>query len=265
VQSKQRGVHLNPGQHRPIRGEVLLDEATSRRLRRRRIRRAALSIGLLAIVPTLAMVYMSPAARVQNVEVVGASQIDPAEVRSLASLDGDSMLRLDTEGAAQRIRYLPSLKAVRIEQEWPQTVRIIVEERQPWANWQVGDKTYVIDSEGIVLADVSASEGAPTVIDLTNPVRLVPGDRVDSDAVQLTRLLTVRVPEVVATTPTAYEYSDEKGLALTADVGYRVVIGDSQNVEYKLAVWKKIEETLGRDSMSGHVLDLRFEGRPAFQ
>jgi hypothetical protein len=77
--------------------------------------------------------------------------------------------------------------------------------------------------------------------------------------------LTVRVPEVVATTPVAYEYSDEKGLALTADVGYRVVIGDSQNIEYKLAVWKEIEETLGRSGMSGHVLDLRFEGRPAFQ
>jgi hypothetical protein len=70
---------------------------------------------------------------------------------------------------------------------------------------------------------------------------------------------------VVATTPVAYEYSDDKGLALTSDVGYRVVIGDSQNIEYKLAVWREIEETLGRGSMSGHVLDLRFEGRPAFQ
>jgi len=244
---------------------VLLDEATARRLRRRRIRRAGTAVVLISIVPVLVLAYASPAARVQNVDVVGATSIDAGEVRSLASLDGDSMIRLDAAGAEQRIRYLPSLKSVRIEQEWPQTVRIIVEERQPWANWQVGDKTYVIDSEGIVLADVSPAPGSPTVTDLTNPVRLVPGDRVDTDAVQLTRLLTQRVPEVVATTPVAYEYSDEKGLALMADVGYRVVIGDSQNIEYKLAVWKKIEEALGRGGMLGHVLDLRFEGRPAFQ
>jgi hypothetical protein len=123
----------------------------------------------------------------------------------------------------------------------------------------------VIDQEGIVLADVSPAPGAPTVNDLTNPVRLVPGDRVDTDAVELTRFLTLRVPEVVAITPVSYEYSHEKGLALTSDVGYRVVIGDSQNIEYKLAVWKKIEESLGRGTMPGHVLDLRFEGRPAFQ
>jgi cell division protein FtsQ len=152
-----------------------------------------------------------------------------------------------------------------VEREWPQTVRIILEERQPWAYWQVGDKRYVIDSEGIILADVPPAEGAPTVTDLTNPVRLVPGDRVDTDAVRLTHLLTQRVPEVLATTPVAYEYSDEKGLALTSDVGYRVVIGDSQNIEYKLAVWSEIEKKLGRGAMAGHVLDLRFEGRPAFQ
>jgi cell division protein FtsQ len=256
---------MHDPQHRAIRGEVLVDEATARRLRRRRIRRTAIAVGLIAIVPTLALLYLSPAARVQNVEVVGASHIDRAEVESLASLQGDSMLRLDIDGAEQRIRYLPSLKAVRIEQEWPQTVRIFIEERQPWAYWQVGDKRYVIDQEGIVLADVSPADGAPTVNDLTNPVRLVAGDRVDTDAVDLTRFLAVRVPEVVATTPVAYEYSNEKGLALNADAGYRVVIGDSQNIEYKLAVWKEIEEMLGRGGMSGHVLDLRFEGRPAFQ
>jgi len=265
VHSKRRGLRLGPSRRRPIQGEVLIDEATAQRLRRRRIKRVAAAVSLAAIVPLLSLLYVSPAARVQNVEVVGAAQTDPAEVRALASLDGDSMLRLDLEGAAQRIRYLPALKSVRIEQRWPQTVRVIVEERLPWAYWQVGDAKYVIDSEGIVLADVPPAEGAPTVTDLTNPVRLVPGDRVDSDAVELTRLLTVRVPEVVATTPVAYEYSDEKGLALTSDVGYRVVIGDSQNIEYKLAVWKEIEETLGRGAMPGHVLDLRFEGRPAFQ
>jgi cell division septal protein FtsQ len=144
-------------------------------------------------------------------------------------------------------------------------VRIVLEERQPWAYWQVGDKAYVIDAEGYVLGDSPPAEGAPTVNDLTNPVRLVPGDRVDAETVQLTRFLMDRVPQVLALNPAAFEYSNDKGLALLADVGYRVVIGDGQNIEYKLAVWKKIEERLGRGPMSGHVLDLRFEDRPAFQ
>jgi cell division septal protein FtsQ len=175
------------------------------------------------------------------------------------------MLRLDLATAEERISFLPLVKSVHIEREWPQGIRIVIEERQPWAYWQVGDRQYVIDQDGIVLADVPPAEGALVVLDLTNPVRLVPGDRVDADAVELTRLLAQRVPEILALTPVGFEYSSEKGLALTADAGYRVVIGDSQNIDYKLAVWKKIEEKLGREGMSGHVLDLRFEDRPAFQ
>jgi hypothetical protein len=48
-------------------------------------------------------------------------------------------------------------------------------------------------------------------------------------------------------------------------VGYRVVIGDSQNIEYKLAVWKEIEETLGRGGMSGHVLTCASRAGRVFQ
>jgi hypothetical protein len=44
-----------------------------------------------------------------------------------------------------------------------------------------------------------------------------------------------------------------------------VVIGDSQNMDYKLAVWQQIEKELGRETMGGHVLDLRFGDRPSFQ
>ncbi len=106
---------------------------------------------------------------------------------------------------------LPLVKSVRIERDWPQSVRITVEERQPWGIWQVGDRQYVIDRDGIVLADVPPAEGAPVVKDLTNPVRLVPGDRVDRDAVTLTLLLSQRVPEVLAMTPVGFEYSSEQG------------------------------------------------------
>jgi cell division protein FtsQ len=259
-----RGVRLDPQRRRPIEGEVMMDEATARRLRRVRFRRVAIAAAVISVLPIAVASYLSPTFRVGDVEVVGTTQVDAAQVEQLASLDGDSMFRLDSTGAEKRIGYLPLIKSVTIERRWPNTVRIVVNERQPWAYWQVGDQKYVIDSEGIVLADLPPAEGAPTVKDLTNPVRLVPGDHVDRDAVALTYLLLQRVPEVLAWNPAGFEYTTDKGLALLADVGYRVVIGDSQNIEYKLAVWKKIEESLGRAAMSGHVLDLRFENRPAF-
>jgi cell division septal protein FtsQ len=242
-----------------------MDEDTATRVRTVRYRRVLLVLAVASILPATAALYLSPAFRVGEAEVVGVSQLDPDEVRELAALDGDSMLRLDTAGAAERIRYLPLVKSVTVERGWPNSASIIIEERRPWGVWQLGGQGHVIDTEGIILTNVSAPEGAPTITDLASPVRLVPGDQVDSNAVALAQLLVVRTPEVLAWTPAGFEFSEDKGLTLISDTGYRVVVGDSQNIEYKLAVWKKIEDKLGREAMSGHVLDLRFENRPAFQ
>jgi cell division protein FtsQ len=259
-----RGPTFTTARRRAIRGEIVLDEAAARRLRRIRLRRALVAAAGVAFIALLVAAYMSPLLRVHNVEVTGASHVDSARVRELASLDGDSMLRLDLAGAERQIAYLPLVSEVRIERHWPHTVRIVVTERQPWGYWQAGSVRYVIDAEGVVLADDPPAEGAPVIAD-ANPVRLVAGDRVDLDAVRLARTLVERVPPMLALNIASFEYSVAQGLALTTDAGYRVVVGDSQNVDYKLAVWKAMEEELGRDSMVGHVLDLRFSDRPSFQ
>jgi len=260
----RRGPTFTNAPPRALRGEIVVDEATARRVRRARLRRVLSGVAALGAIVALIALYLSPAVRVDGIEVVGAAQVDPAKVRELAALDSDSMLHLNTSGAEEQIRLLPLVNDVRIERHWPQTVRIIVSERQPWGYWQVGDTRYVIDSEGVVLADVPPAEGAPVIKD-SNPVRLLPGDRVDLDAVQLTRMLIERVPAALALNIVSFEYSVAQGLALVTDAGYRVVIGDSQNVDYKLAAWKAMEDQLGRESMPGHVLDLRFRDRPSFQ
>ncbi len=259
-----RGPAFTNSRPRALRGEIVVDEATARRIRRARLRRALAVVAGLCVVASLIALYLSPVFRVQEVQVAGASQVDAARVRELASLNGDSMLHLETAGAVEQIKFLPLVKDVHIERRWPNTVRIVVTERQPWGFWQVGDTRYVIDSEGVVLADMPPADGAPVIKD-RNPVRLVPGDRVDLDAVRLTRTLIERVSTALALNITSFEYSVAQGLALVTDAGYRVIVGDSQDVDYKLAVWKAMEDQLGRDSMPGHVLDLRFRDRPSFQ
>jgi cell division septal protein FtsQ len=129
----------------------------------------------------------------------------------------------------------------------------------------VGAVSYVIDGEGVVLPATAAPDGAPAIKDLGNPVRLVPGDHVDLDAVRLTQALAQRVPETLQMAIAALEYSPATGLTVTTAAGYRVVVGDSQNMDYKMAVWQAIETQLGREEMAGHVLDLRFGDRPSFQ
>jgi cell division protein FtsQ len=250
-----------------LHGEVLLDaeQAQRQESRLRRIRwwRIGVALAFMTVVAGLIGLYFAPVFRVQNVEVSGAETIDTQEVLDLVDVEGDSILRVNTNEIAERVRTLPMVYDVSVTREWPQTVRIEVTERSAWGYWKSGDSVYPIDVEGFVLAGVLPPEGAITIEDTGAPSALATGNRVDEDAVFLAQVLLDRIPENVAPTAGAIKYSAETGITIETSAGYRVVIGDSQNFEYKLAVWKALEEQLGPEGMAGHVLDLRFGDRPA--
>jgi len=247
-----------------VKGHVVMDEQARRRLRRLRLRRAAVVLGVIAALVGAIALYRSPLLRVQEVQVVGATHLDPQQLVQMAGLEGASMFDPPLERAESRIAALPLVRSVEAKRHWPNSVRIEVIERAPWGLWIIGETPYVIDAEGVVLEGVPLAEGAPVIRDLGGPAKLIAGDRVDVDAVVLAQSLLQRAP-ALAVSVTAFEYTPQAGLALTTDASYRVVVGDSQNFDYKMAVWQAIERELGREAMAGHVLDLRFESRPSFQ
>jgi len=254
----------NPQWKRPLRGEVMVDEATKRRIARRRRHRLAFVCGMVCFVAALVGLYFSPAVRVNNVNVTGTTALSPADVESIAGIEGESMFTLDFAEAQRHIEALPNVASVSFERHFPQTIEIKITERAPWGVWSVKGTPYVIDVEGVVLA-APVQEGALTISAVSSVDPLVPGDRVDRDAIQLTQELLNQVPSRLALGIAAVEWSNASGLTVQTDAGYRVVVGDSENVEYKLAVWSQIEAELGREAMGGHVLDLRFSDRPSLQ
>ncbi len=250
---------------RALEGEVLMDEKTARRVRLTRWRRLVTGLAIGLLIGGSIGLYVSPLLRVQDIEVVGATAVSRDEVLSLTRLEGSSMMRLDLAAAERRVESIPMVQSARLERHWPQTVRLVINERVPWAFWQIGPDRYVIDNEGVVLPGSAPLASGPVILDVSGPPRLAPGDHVDNDAVVLAQAVLQRVPQTLAMNVVTLEYSPQQGLALKTDAGYRVVVGDSQNVDYKLAVWKAIEGRLGREAMAGHVLDLRFGDRPSFQ
>lgn len=255
-----------PGKRRRVlKGYVLPDEKAERRRQRLRWRRTLIVLAMLAAVAGAVFLYRSPLLRVQEVQVVNATSTSPERIAELADLEGASMFNTPLDEAEARIVALPLVKGVQAQRRWPNKVRIEVIERTPWGYWDLAGTSYVIDGEGVILANVQPPNDAPVIHDIGDPATLSAGDRVDADAVRLAQALLSLVPDQLTLRITQFEYTLEKGLSVVTDANYRVVMGDSQNVDYKLAVWKTVEEDIGREAMAGHVLDLRFRDRPSFQ
>lgn len=248
-----------------IRGHVILSEREARNSRRLNWQRVVLVFGLLAALAGAIVLYRSPLMRVQEVQIAGARYTDSGQLTTLAGLEGRSIVNLSLDGAKERIAALPNIKAVQASRVFPNKVRITVTEREPIGFWQTGASSYVIDREGTVLDGIAPAAGAFSIIETSPRDPLQPGQRVDPDTVALADLLAREVTAKLGLTVTGFEFSQAIGVTVAVDAGYRVIMGDSQNTGYKLAVWQALEQELGRESMAGRTLDLRFGDRPSLR
>lgn len=248
----------------PLQGHVLLGEdedAGGSGLWRLLL----IAVFLTAIIGGGLALYLTPVLRVQTVEVTGAQTLDPYALAEIADLNGSSMFTAPLEEAEGRLETLPMVKSARAERRWPHTIRLVIEERQPWAYWYSADNDYVVDIDGVVLEGAMPEPDAPVIYHEGSSPQLQPGDVIDADAVRLARLLLDSLPITLNVGVVRVEFSDREGLSLLTGAGYRVVLGDSHSLDYKLAVWQALELKLGREEIQGQVLDLRFGDRPSLR
>jgi len=253
-----------PPPSRPLHGHVLLhedEEPGGPHLWRRLLilpLLAALIGGALAL-------YFSPVLRVQQVEVVGTETLDADTLAQVSGLEGRSMLTTRLSEVEGKLAAQTMVKNIHAERIWPHTVRLVVEERQPWGYWHTPDGDFVVDSDGVVLEGVSPPTEGLIIYQENGTKTFKPGDRVDADAVRLAKQLMDYSTTALDLTVVRLEYNDREGLSLVTNADYRVVLGDSHSLDYKLAVWEALEQRLGREQIRGHVLDLRFGDRPSLQ
>jgi cell division protein FtsQ len=245
---------MEPLARRPKKGDML-----------RRARRVAFLTLLAAMAVGGWWVLQSPLLRIQEVTVEGTRLLDPEEVAAAANLHGASILFPDTGGARQRIESEPMVKSVTFERAWPRGMRIIVRERRPWGFWEVQNRRYVIDEDGVVLERVLPDEGAPVIRQLDATHSLEAGDRVDSDAVALARQLVEAAPQRLGLAVTTVEYRDRDGLTAVFEGGLRVTFGDGRDFDYKIAALKALLEQTQQQGVEVRAVDLRFGERIVFQ
>jgi cell division protein FtsQ len=90
--------------------------------------------------------------RVRNVLVEGRVETKSGDVlAALKAERGAPLLDIDVAAAKARLEGLPWIKSAEVERQLPDTLRVKVEERKPFALWQLGQRLSVIDREGVVI------------------------------------------------------------------------------------------------------------------
>lgn len=98
---------------------------------------------------------------VQDLTIEGLSHTGRDEIeQALGFSAGSSMLSIDTAAAQARLERLPWIRHAQVMRLLPSSVHVVVEEREPFAVWQLNGERQLVAADGTVLGPADAATRA---------------------------------------------------------------------------------------------------------
>jgi cell division septal protein FtsQ len=216
---------------------------------------------------------------VRSVNVQGNVLLSAVDIKGVAALDGENIFWVNRSQVAARLGALPLVQHVEVIATLPDTVDIRIVERRPAGFWTSGEQSYLVDREGVILKPVDvetqqarACAGQPCdprlaplpSVAQVDASSLVPGDRIDANALTTSARLAALLPSV-GVQPMSFTWSAETGLEVPTRDGWRARFDESGNIDQQVAMLRSIRDQLTRSKTPATLIDLRFGDRPYFR
>ena len=201
---------------------------------------------------------------VRELKVYGLERLDEYAIAEASGItDASNLLFLNTELAAHQIESLAGVASCTVSRVFPDTVRIDIVERIPYATVLVANTAFVIDAGGVVLRELEPYEApiGPFISSLPDVHMLAVGNTVDSrplhDALAVLRAFaTTELSRHVTVSEIAAKHENDIRL-YTRELTYEIRWGrdDFENAARRLdGLWLARNKVIGCEEY----LDLRF-------
>jgi cell division protein FtsQ len=97
--------------------------------------------------------------RLRTVRIAGHQTLTQQDILYLLDLPADATLfQLDLARMGTRLGHHPYLKTVLLRREFPNTLLVMVQEREPYLVVQTEDQRVILDTEGVVLGPLTPQQ-----------------------------------------------------------------------------------------------------------
>jgi cell division protein FtsQ len=172
------------------------------------------------------LLYFTPVMSARNIVVVGLGAVTQEEVTSAAGVaPGTPLLQIDTDTVAEKVAAIRRVASVRVQREYPSTLRVTVVERVPVVVKDYPDGPHLFDRDGVDFAIGVPPPGVP-YLDTANPG---PDDAPTKAALEV---MTSLRPEVAAQVARV-DAPSVAGITLQLTDGRQVIWGTTDRTEEK--------------------------------
>ncbi|MGD2059197.1 MAG: FtsQ-type POTRA domain-containing protein [Anaerolineales bacterium] len=195
-------------------------------------------------------------------EVEGAQMLSTAQVRSLASIEGQSVFFLDPMQIESRLEEAAEVKNSKVRFQWPNVVSIELEERTPVAAWNDGGRIWWLSDDGIAyiqhgerndLIQISSDAGT---LNLSSD-ELAPA--IDPTVLEGVTELQAQLPAV-----NNWNYDDDHGLGFVDASGRQVYLGNGSMASQKAKAYLAIADKLDSEQIQATVISVTDHNAPYY-
>ncbi len=198
--------------------------------------RIAAVVVMVALLGALYGVVSSPAFALHSLDVEGLLYTDRAAVVSATGLGPaahPNVFTLDTRRLRRAILTLPAVADASVRVSLPDRLTITVQEREPILVWAAGDRRWLVDAAGVLVADAatsrpSLSAGLPVFADdRSGRQTLAVGSTLDPIDLAAARRIGALTPKVVGSHAPSltFEITDDEGFVIQATDRWRAIFG----------------------------------------
>lgn len=175
-------------------------------------------------------IYHSPLLDAREVSVGGLSALQREQVAQVAAVPvGRPLASVDLDAIRARVAAVPRVESVRVERDWPHTVRIVVRERKAALVLPDAGRFAEVDKDGVRFGTV---EAAPAGV----PVVVADADTVSGETLRGVHQVVSSLPPPVAQRVRNITAHTRDDIVLTLDGGESVTWGGAEASDRKALV-----------------------------
>ncbi len=224
--------------------------------------RGLLLLVLIVVVAVALWLTLDDRFYIYRADVVGAVRVSPEDVFRASGLPGLHVLWMRSADCETRLlAALPTLESAHVACRLPAKCTISVVERQPRLLWDDDGHFWWVDAEGVIFP------GEAPVQDMPSDRWLVKGPLPRGEDGELDEQVRVALAELWAAgadISSVLHYVRGRGLVVTDERGWRVIVGQGSGMEERLRVLESMAAALQARGSTPRFVDVRFTDAPYY-
>lgn len=228
-------------------------------------------IAISLMILSIGFYFLSPRFHLKDIILLGETQMTRDSLFEISGIHKNKNIYLmDTELARNRVLENPYIKDITIKRRFPATLIFSVNERKETGVVPFSGGFAIIDEEGYVLRmEQNLSNIQIPIISGIKTLEVKIGQRVPvEDEEQFTTVLSfISVSQNARLLESIYEInlSDLENITMTTNNGITVLLGDGNDINYKMLQLNQILLDLFTKGIRHGIIDMRFNSYPVYR